>query len=314
MPRYPRTIYNYSARIPDILSSDMKTGKYRRIIPLSLLVFVFPVRLDAQGLDYYQPNAVRLEIPQSWEKTSGLPLRENVAGIYELDYRRCDFKNNIAITIDDCAPNQAMATDLDILKNRGIKAVFFIIGRNFVDASGKPMPRAKELLSRVVEEGHVIGNHSYWHKRLDLGGYRDGRAALTREIDDVQSLVDRILGYHYPLIYFRPPDGAHSTPEYMLDKVLRDKKEYLTNWTITSFDWCMRLPPGRPDHLGCANVIARTLKQAKEESGGVLLLHAFPETTAILDGLLAQLSSASNKRGSFTFSTLDQILRLKYGG
>lgn len=282
------------------------------IFILSAACFALMPWLHAEPSAYFQPKSVRQEMLLSWEKAEGVPLPENVAGIYELDYRKYDFKNNIAITIDDCAPNQYMAADLDILKKRGIKAVFFIIGRNFVDPKGNPMPRARELLDRVVAEGHVIGNHSYWHRRMDQGSYRDNSAALTKEIDDVQAMVDRTLGYHYPLIYFRPPDGAHSTPRYMLDEVLKEKGEYLTNWTITSFDWCMRLPASRPDHLGYDKVLARTLKQAKDEFGGVVLLHAFPATTAILDDLLAQLSQASNDRGSFTFSTLEDILRLKY--
>lgn len=287
--------------------------KARKLIVLLLSIpFVASnARLGAQSSAYYQPKPVRLEMLQSWEKAEGRALPENVPGIYELDYRRYDFQNNIALTIDDCMPNHVMATDLDILKRRGIKAVFFIIGHNFVDSLGRPMPRAKELLARVVEEGHVIGDHSYWHRRLDLGAYRDNRVALTREIDGVQALVDRILGHHYPIIYFRPPGGAHSTPLYALDRVLKEKREYLANWTITSFDWCMRLPAGRPDHLDAATVLARTVKQAKEESGGVVIVHAFPQTAAILDELLTRLMQAENSRGPLRFTTLDEIMRLK---
>jgi peptidoglycan/xylan/chitin deacetylase (PgdA/CDA1 family) len=286
-----------------------------RIAPYAVALLLSLIALPALKAQTatYDPKSERHEILMVWEKAKGLKPPEAVAGIYELDYRGYDFDNKIAITIDDCAPNKYMAAELDTLKKYRIKAVFFIIGNYFLDSQGMPMPRAKELLDRVVNEGHVIGSHSYWHKRLDEGAYRDNRAALEKEIDLNQATIDKVLGYHYPLIYFRPPNGAHSTPGYILDKVLREKGQYLTNWTITSFDWCMRLPVGRPDHLTSEKVIARTVKQAREESGGVVMLHGFPDTARILESLIVALSKTNNKNGPLVFSTLDDIMKLKYG-
>src|SRR5208337_5321556 len=148
----------------------MKAGEARRAAALLFLLFA-AAAVRAQS-PYYAPKPERLEILQKWERSPRGPP-EIVAGIYELDYQKSDFKNEVAITIDDCAPNKYMAMELDILKRRGIKAVFFIIGNYFLNANGKPMPRAKELLDRVVNEGHEIGSHSYWHRRLDEGGFRD---------------------------------------------------------------------------------------------------------------------------------------------
>jgi peptidoglycan/xylan/chitin deacetylase (PgdA/CDA1 family) len=289
----------------------MEAGTMLRSAALLLTLFVVVIPLNAQS-PAYAPKPERFEILMGWEKVRGVKPPEMVAGIYEKDYQHYDFGNEIAITIDDCGPNKYMAAELDTLKKHGVKAVFFIIGNYFLNAEGKPMPRAKELLDRVVNEGHIIGSHSYWHKRLDMGEYRDNRAAIEHEVDLNQATIDKVLGHHYPLLYFRPPNGAHSTPGYTLDKVLRDKGQYLTNWTITSFDWCIRIPAGRPEHLTPAKVIARTVKQAREESGGVVLLHGFPDTARILDALIVALSKTSNKRGPLVFSTLGEIMRRKY--
>jgi peptidoglycan/xylan/chitin deacetylase (PgdA/CDA1 family) len=260
----------------------------------------------------YPPKPQRLEILKSWEKAARAPPRELVAGIYELDWQGSDFENKLALTIDDCLPNKVMAEELDILKARGIKAVFFIIGSNFLDKKGAPMPRAKELLDRLVSEGHAIGSHSYRHRRMDQGAYRDDRKAIVAELNRNEAAIDKVLTYHYPILYFRPPNGAHSTPLYVLDRALRERGQYLANWTITSFDWCIRLKAGNPDRLTPDKVIARTLKQAREDSGGVILVHGFPETAAILGSMLDALASAENKRGKLTFSTLEEIMRLKY--
>lgn len=261
----------------------------------------------------YEPKGERLEVLQEWERTGVGRPPEIVAGIYERDYRAYDFKNKIVITIDDCLPNRYMSEELDILKARGIKAVFFIIGSYFFWPDGRPMPRAKELLERVVNEGHAIGSHSYYHRRMDESPYRDAPMALAQELDRNEKAIDSILGYHYPILYFRPPNGAHATPRYELDRALAARGQYLANWTITSFDWCMRLKEGERDKLKPRQVIARTLKQAREESGGVVLLHGFAETAAILDKLLEGLETTHNARGKLEFSSLDEIMALKYG-
>lgn len=287
----------------------MATGYAPRAAALLALFLLVPAL--ARG-EPYAPLSERLEILHGWEKREG-PPPELVAGIYELDYRRGCFENKVAVTIDDALPNKYLARELDILKERGIEAVFFIIGSNFLGADGQPRPRARELLRRIVDEGHAIGSHSYYHRRLDEGAYRDDRDALEAELDLNEATVDKALGYHYPMLYFRPPNGAHSTPRYALDRLLASRGQYLTNWTVTSFDWCMRLKEGNPERLGAKEVIARTVKQAREGSGGVVLLHGFPETAAILGDLLDALAEAHNARGKLEFSTLDEIMRLKYG-
>jgi peptidoglycan-N-acetylglucosamine deacetylase len=272
------------------------------------------VACDASGVRAatYEPEPRRLEILQRWEKAGGAGPPELVAGIYERDWQGHDFRNKLALTIDDCRPNATMAAELDILKRRRVKATFFIIGSAFFNAWGRPMPRAKELLDRVVSEGHVIGSHSYWHRRLDEGAYRDDPNALRRELDRNEAAVDELLGYHYPILYVRPPNGAHSTPGYELDRLLRERGQYLVNWTITSFDWYIRLKKGEPDRLTPEHVIERTVKQAREDSGGVVLVHGFPETARILDEIISDLAAARNDKGGFEFVGLDEMMRLKY--
>jgi peptidoglycan-N-acetylglucosamine deacetylase len=271
-----------------------------------------PAPPPAPGPAAYLPKPLRLEILKKWEKAGGAKPPELVAGIYERDWQGYDFENKVAITIDDCLPNKVMADELDTLKARGVKAVFFIIGSYFLDSQGKPRPRAKELLDRVLDEGHLIGSHSYWHRRMDQGDYKDDRKALRRELDRNEAAIDTVLGRHYPILYFRPPNGAHSTPGYALDRLLRERGQYLANWTITSFDWCIRLKASNPDHLTPDKVVARTVKQAREDSGGVVLVHGFPETASLLGRMLDALAAAENKRGRLEFSTLEEIMRLKY--
>ena len=261
------------------------------------------------------PKGERLETLQDWERRPGArPPPEIVAGVYERDGERYDFGNRVAITIDDASPNASLERELDVLGKHGIKAVFFIVGSSFVSRGGRPLPRAKDLLDRIVEEGHQIGSHTFRHRRLDEGMYRDNRGAIVAELDRNQAAIDKALGYHYPILYVRPPNGAHASPRYAVDRALLAKGQYLANWTITSFDWNMRYKPGNPERLTAAQVIARTVKQAREESGGVVLFHGFETSALIFEDLINALASVGNGRGRLVFSTLDDIMMLKYGG
>jgi peptidoglycan/xylan/chitin deacetylase (PgdA/CDA1 family) len=296
-----------------MLSAKPSRAAQALILALAFLAPAGRAGLSAQA-PRYAPLGERREILHPWEKSGGAKPPEIVAGIYERDFQAHDFKNKLAISIDDCLPNQCMSDILDILARRGVKATFFIIGSNFLKSDGRPAGRARELLARVVAEGHAIGSHSFWHERLDEKGYRDSVQALKAELDRNEAAIDKVLGYHYPILYFRPPNGAHSTPRYALDRLLLERGQYLANWTITSFDWCVRLKEGNPDRLTPDKVLSRTLKQALEEKGGVVLLHGFPTTAAFLDELLGELSRAHNASGPLEFSTLDEIMELKYRG
>src|ERR1700736_4871385 len=100
----------------------------------------------------------------------------------------------IAMTFDDGPSPETTPRLLDILKQRNIKATFFMIGQN--------AERNPEIVKRILVEGHEIGNHSWTHPQL--AKLSDDR--VTEEITKTQNAIKSAAGYTPTLL--RPPYGS----------------------------------------------------------------------------------------------------------
>ena len=160
---------------------------------------------------------------------------------------------NVSITFDDGPDPVWTPKILDILKERGIKACFFLIGRNAEDN-----PR---LVKRIIEEGHEIGNHSYSHQNLSLmSPFR-----MRLELNMTQRVIESITGRSTTL--FRPPYNADSNPGKMDElvplKLAQDELHYtVVLESIDPQDWAR---PG-------ADTILQRVKDQRNE-GNIVLLH-----------------------------------------
>ncbi|MCL0058055.1 polysaccharide deacetylase family protein [Dehalococcoidales bacterium] len=153
----------------------------------------------------------------------------------------------IALTFDD-GPNEPFTSQtLDILNHYGIKATFFMIGQN--------VERQIEVCQRVVREGHIIGNHSYFHSRwLAFKRERD----VIRELELAQEAIYRASGVKPNL--FRPPYGLWSP---WLLRAAANLGFAVITWDNMTNDWDLRNGPEQ-----ITNAI---LKRAKP--GGIIVLH-----------------------------------------
>ncbi len=152
----------------------------------------------------------------------------------------------VAITFDDGVDPEITPLVLDILKARGAKATFFVIGSK---AESHP-----ELVRRVVAEGHQVGNHTFSHK----GTFPlQSRKAMVEEIDRTTKVLERSAGVEVKL--FRPPFGVtNPTIGYSVRRL-----------GLISVGWSIR----SLDTMGHSldRVRARVARQLK--SGKVILLH-----------------------------------------
>ena len=99
----------------------------------------------------------------------------------------------VALTFDDGPRRGTTERLLDGLKERGAKATFFLIGRQVEDNAG--------LVTRMAEEGHQIGNHTWSHQRLD--GILPDEAA--QEVARTEAALEALLGGGE--YWLRPPYG-----------------------------------------------------------------------------------------------------------
>lgn len=107
-------------------------------------------------------------------------------------------KDSVALTFDDGPDPDWTPAILDILKSKGIKATFFVVGTE--------AERYPEIIERIVAEGHEIGNHTFTHPNL-----AEAPASLIKlELNATQRLIESLTGRSTTL--FRPPYNADSRP------------------------------------------------------------------------------------------------------
>src|SRR5438309_440201 len=161
-------------------------------------------------------------------------------------------EHQVAITFDDGPDPRWTPKILDILKAANVKATFFVVGVN--------AERYPDLVRRIVNEGHEIGNHTYYHPNLALCWPEH----IRLELNATQLLLETITGRATTL--FRPPYASDTGPTQLSElaplKIAEDLNYLVVLENIDPQDWAK---PG-------ADIILRRIKQQRHD-GSVILLH-----------------------------------------
>ena len=163
----------------------------------------------------------------------------------------------IVISFDDGPDPQWTPKMLDILKQKNVPAVFFVIGNM---ANQRP-----DILQREYAEGHEIGNHTFTHPRFD----DIPQSELRWQLNLTQRLIESTLGVKS--ILFRPPYGIDHQPEYaeeVSQLPLAQEMGYLiVGQRIDPDDWSLR--DGKP--IPAKEIVDSVVRQA--DKGNIILLH-----------------------------------------
>lgn len=182
----------------------------------------------------------------------------------------------IALTIDD-GPNEPFCTQLlDIFREQGIRATFFVVGRRV-----KEHP---DVVRRMLEDGHEVANHSQNHYRLDTLPADQCR----REINDCDINFYRATGRHLSIL--RPPGVRYN------DTVVKSARELgyeIISWNDAAKDFL----DVSPDFI-----VNRTLRRT--ENGSIILLHDDRSATVTaMPRILSEL-----KRQGYKFVSISEML------
>lgn len=195
-------------------------------------------------------------------------------------------KKVIYLTFDEGYENGYTASILDTLKANNVHATFFVT-KPYVTGSFNGVPDA-ELLKRMSNEGHIIGNHSVQHKSMATFTSED---AFNAEITGVEDAVNNIPGCKMSK-YFRPPEGTFSELSLYYTQKLGYKSMF---FSLAYQDYNT---DNQPDPESSK---ATLLKNTRD--GTICLLHAVSKTNAtILDSLIKEW-----KNRGYEFKTLDDI-------
>jgi len=214
--------------------------------------------------------------PRGQNPNIDLPV--NLAGLGQLTFRRGNpNKRLIAITFDDGPHPSNTPRLLDILRDRNVKATFYVVGTNARAYPG--------LLQRMVAEGHEVANHSWNHPNLS----QMSPDAVRKQLQDTHDAIVAATGVRPTT--FRPPYGALT--ENQRAWIKRDFGYPTIMWDVDPQDW------RRP---GSSVVASRVISNTKP--GSIILLHdihaqSIDAVPTILDALLQQ---------GYTFVPVNQLI------
>ena len=209
-----------------------------------------------------------------------LQLQEKY-GQYNVNFIGPDEKK-IFLTFDEGYENGNTAALLDVLKEKNAKAVFFVTG-HYVETN-------PELVQRMIDEGHIVGNHSYahpvYHKLTPEEMYQD----LKKIHDMVQEQFD------YSMFLFRYPQGEFSEQSLA---VLQDAGYQTAFWSYAYNDWDQN---NQPDPEVAYEKLVKAV-----HPGAIYLLHAVSETnTEILGDFIDEVRSQGYEIAPYNIPPVQQ--------
>ena len=185
---------------------------------------------------------------------------------YDAAYLGDTTRKVLYLTFDAGYENGCTAKILDVLKKHQVPAAFFLVG-NYLE-------RNPDLVRRMVEEGHIVGNHTMHH--YDMSKISD-KETFTKELQNLEALYRQVTGQELQKFY-RPPQGIYSETNLEMAKALGYKTVF---WSLAYVDWNNDSQPTREQAM--SKLLPRI------HNGAVILLHSTSKTNAeILDELLTQ--------------------------
>ena len=186
----------------------------------------------------------------------------------------------IYLTFDCGYENGYTPAILDALEKHNVKAAFFVVG-NYLETS-------PDLVKRMVEEGHIVGNHTYHHP--DMSQISDP-ASFQEEITSLEKKYQEITGLEMQKFY-RPPQGKYSESNLKMAQELGYQTVF---WSLAYVDWYVDQQPTQEEAY--AKLLPRI------HPGAVVLLHSTSKINAeILDDLLTKW-----EQEGYTFGTLNEL-------
>lgn len=182
-------------------------------------------------------------------------------------------EKSICLTFDEGYENGFTPTILDTLKEKKVSAVFFV---TYDFAKENP-----DLIKRMIDEGHIVGNHTYRHYTMD----EQSQDVQREEVTYLHNYIKD--NFNYTMSYFRFPKGEFSEQSLGVVRELDYKSVF---WSYAYADWDPESQPNADEAL--QNICEST------HPGEIMLLHAVSQTNA--DILAAVIDDIRQQGYTFT--------------
>ena len=253
----------------------------------TIIALFCTVFLMGRGAGYLQETAAAVSYSENWglgfgasgtQPTGNASAKELAE--YDAFYIGNADEKTIYLTFDCGYENGNTGVIRDALKKHNAKATFFVVG-HFLES-------APDLVNRMVQEGHTVGNHTYHHPDMSSISTME---SFKKELDDVCSLYKKITGQEMAW-YYRPPQGKYSTQNLKMAQELGYKTFF---WSLAYVDWNADNQPTHDEAF--SKLIPRI------HPGAIVLLHNTSKTNGeILDELLTKWEEMG-----YSFKTLEEF-------
>ena len=205
---------------------------------------------------------------------------EKILDDHSVFYADKQTKNDIYLTFDNGYEAGYTTDILDILLEEDVPATFFVTG-HYVEQEPK-------LIKRMVEDGHIIGNHSYHHPDFTSMSKKE----IEEELQLVEDAISDVTDYD-EMKYVRPPRGTFNNQTLKWSSELGYISVF---WSLAFKDWEKNRQQG--EQYAFDNIMEQV------HPGAIILLHTVSEDNAeALEKVIQQL-----KKDGYTFKSLDDLL------
>lgn len=264
----------------------MKTKRIR-ILLLFLIAFLFG-NLAAYIKTSFSPKTIPTAAEGNWGlsfQQDGEPPVANASfeelKKYNAYYAEDTSEKKLYLTFDAGFENGNTPAILDALKKHDVKATFFVVGTYIKDNP--------DLIKRIHEEGHLIGNHTYHHPDMSQIATKE---SFHKELKDVETEYKNVVGEEMTKFY-RPPQGKFNETNLQMAK---DLGYHTFFWSLAYVDWYENDQPSKEEAF--QKLLGRI------HPGAIVLLHSTSKTNAdILDELLTKWEEMGYK-----FASLETLI------
>lgn len=283
-------------KVIKLLKESVSSGKAGMILLILAAAYLLGTSAGIAAEKLSQDNkadpASAAAVPASAEGNWGLSFQEEgktpvgnatfeELAKYDAFYAEQTEEKHIYLTFDVGYENGNTASILDTLKKHNVSATFFVVG-TYIESD-------PELVKRMAEEGHIVGNHTWHHPDMSQIAAMD---AFKKELEDVENAYLEVTGEEMTKFY-RPPQGKYSEANLKMAQELEYKTFF---WSLAYVDWYDNNQPSREEAF--EKLLGRI------HPGAIVLLHSTSDTNAlILDELIQKWEEMG-----YTIRSLTELL------
>ena len=268
-----------SCKALKLLKESVSSGKAGMILLILAAAYLLGTSAGIAAEKLSQDNkadpASAAAVPASAEWNWGLSFQEEgktpvgnatfeELAKYDAFYAEQTEEKHIYLTFDVGYENGNTASILDTLKKHNVSATFFVVG-TYIESD-------PELVKRMAEEGHIVGNHTWHHPDMSQIAALD---TFKKELVDVEDAYREVTGEGMTKFY-RPPQGKYSESNLQMAQELGYKTFF---WSLAYVDWYDDNQPTKEEAFD--KLLGRI------HPGAIVLLHSTSDTNSlILDELI----------------------------